>query len=83
MKRKREVVETKGSEIRSAIEELAMLVKLKPNDNHGDAKIPTVPFLSICNLVLQVLGLLSLIIFYMCHFVLYICVYILRLDISN
>ncbi|PON76293.1 Glycolipid transfer protein domain containing protein [Parasponia andersonii] len=59
MKRKRELLEIKESEIRSAIEELTVLVKLKPNDHinlgSGDAKIPTMPFLSICNLVLQVL----------------------------
>ncbi|KAL5560401.1 hypothetical protein UlMin_036612 [Ulmus minor] len=54
MKRKREI--EKGSEIRSAIEELTMLVKLKPSDNPDASYIlPTMPFLSICNLVLQVL----------------------------
>lgn len=62
MKRKREVLEIKGSEIRSAIEELTVLVKLKSNDHNpgpSDVKIPTMPFLSICNLVLQVLGWFS------------------------
>ncbi|KAF4384190.1 hypothetical protein F8388_001428 [Cannabis sativa] len=52
MKRKRsEVLEINGSEIRSAIEELTMLVKLI-NINKNDDKIPTMPFLSLCNLLL-------------------------------
>ena len=52
-----------SSELRSAIEELTLLARLKPNNNDDDhrnpceAKIPTMPFLSICNSVLQVLGL--------------------------
>ena len=52
----------KGSEIRSAIEELsmAMVVKVKPGvggDHHDDdTRIHTKPFLFVCNLVLQVLG---------------------------
>ncbi|XP_024030633.1 glycolipid transfer protein 3 [Morus notabilis] len=56
MKRKREE-EKVGSEIRSAIEELSTLAKLKPKNDHnpGAAQIPTVPFLSICDLVIQVL----------------------------
>ena len=55
MKRRREM--EKGSEIRSAIEELSMMVKLKPGDNHDAAgHIPTKPFLYVCNLVIQVLG---------------------------
>ncbi|XP_057468894.1 glycolipid transfer protein 3-like [Actinidia eriantha] len=59
MKRRREM--EKGSEIRSAIEELSMVtvVKVKPGvggDHHDDdVHIPTKPFLSVCNLVLQVL----------------------------
>ncbi|KAJ4831833.1 hypothetical protein Tsubulata_010210 [Turnera subulata] len=58
MKRGREV--EKQSEIKSAIEELSMLTKLKPStsgdDDHGaTAHIPTRPFLYICNLVIQVL----------------------------
>uniref|UniRef100_A0A2N9E869 Glycolipid transfer protein domain-containing protein n=1 Tax=Fagus sylvatica TaxID=28930 RepID=A0A2N9E869_FAGSY len=54
MKRRREM--EKGSEIRSAIEELSMMVKLKPGDNHDAAgHIPTKPFLYVCNLVIQVL----------------------------
>lgn len=57
MKRKREIEST---EIRSAIEELSMLAKLKPghDNNHEDAlHIPTMIFISICNFVLQVSGL--------------------------
>lgn len=46
----------KGSEIKSAIEELSMLIKLKPGDNHDTAHIPTKPFLFVCSLVIQVLG---------------------------
>ena len=47
----------KGSEIKSAIEELSMMVKLKPSDNHdAAAHIPTKPFLYVCNLFVQVLG---------------------------
>ncbi|XP_059454271.1 glycolipid transfer protein 3-like isoform X2 [Corylus avellana] len=53
MKRKREL--EKVSEIRSAIEELSMMVKLKPGDNHDAAHIPTKPFLHVCNLVIQIL----------------------------
>ncbi|XP_048331647.2 glycolipid transfer protein 3-like [Ziziphus jujuba] len=55
MKRKREM---ESSEIRSAIEELSKLAKLKPgcDDNHDDAlHIPTMIFISVCNFVLQVL----------------------------
>lgn len=57
MKRKRDE-EKVVSEIRSAIEELSTLAKLKPKNGHnpGAAQIPTVPFLSICDLVIQVLG---------------------------
>ncbi|KAF8404392.1 hypothetical protein HHK36_009275 [Tetracentron sinense] len=54
MKRRRAGME-KGSEIRSAIEELSMAVKVKPGDDHDAALIPTKPFLLACNLVLQVL----------------------------
>ncbi|XP_031259670.1 glycolipid transfer protein 3-like [Pistacia vera] len=54
MKRRREM--EKGSEIRSAIEELSMTIKLKPNDNpDASSHVPTKPFLHVCNLVLQVL----------------------------
>lgn len=50
MKRRREEIE-KGSEIRSAIQELS-LVK-------AEGQISTKPFLNVCNLVLQFLGLFS------------------------
>eukprot|EP00257_Ricinus_communis_P019929 XP_015579052.1 LOW QUALITY PROTEIN: glycolipid transfer protein 3 [Ricinus communis] len=58
MKRRREM--EKGSEIKSAIEELSVLVQLKTSNsgsNHHDAEayIPTRPFLYLCNLVIQVL----------------------------
>ncbi|XP_044475912.1 glycolipid transfer protein 2-like isoform X2 [Mangifera indica] len=54
MKRRREM--EKGSEIRSAIEELSMVIKLKPKDNpDATSYVPTKPFLHICSLVLQVL----------------------------
>ncbi|XP_061970197.1 glycolipid transfer protein 3-like isoform X2 [Populus nigra] len=56
MKRTREI--EKGSEIKSAIEELSMLIKLKPTgDNHDrtTVHIPTRPFMYVCNLVIQVL----------------------------
>ncbi|KAI4307166.1 hypothetical protein L6164_030383 [Bauhinia variegata] len=53
MKRRREM--EKISEISSAIEELSMLVVVKPAENHEAAFIPTKPFLSLCYLVLQVL----------------------------
>lgn len=69
MKRSRET--EKRSEINSAIEELSMLVIVKPGvvggNNHeavaaasASAHIPTKPFLSLCYLVLQVLGAFSL-----------------------
>nr|CAN71529.1 hypothetical protein VITISV_036543 [Vitis vinifera] len=53
----------KGSEIRSAIEELSMVVKVKTGEDHDaavhvqhdTAHIPTRPFLSVCNSILQVL----------------------------
>ena len=54
MKRSRDM--EKSSEISSAIEELSMLVIVKPGGNHEAAHIPTKPFLSLCYLVLQVLG---------------------------
>ncbi|XP_015934507.1 glycolipid transfer protein 3 [Arachis duranensis] len=65
MKRKRDM-EKKSSEISSAIEELSMMVVIKPSavggnhEHHEDGasateQIPTKPFLSICHLVLQVL----------------------------
>ncbi|XP_034674914.1 glycolipid transfer protein 3-like [Vitis riparia] len=61
MKRRREM--EKGSEIRSAIEELSMVVKVKTGEDHDaavhvqhdTAHIPTRPFLSVCNSILQVL----------------------------
>lgn len=45
----------KRSEINSAIEELSMLVIVKPGSNQEDAHIPTKPFLSLCYLIVQVL----------------------------
>ncbi|KAJ7965417.1 Glycolipid transfer protein [Quillaja saponaria] len=53
MKRRRDM--EKDSEVRSAIEELSMLVKINHNDNYEVALIPTKPFLYVCKLVLQVL----------------------------
>ncbi|KAG6776162.1 glycolipid transfer protein 3-like isoform X1 [Populus alba x Populus x berolinensis] len=57
MKRTREM--EKGSEIKSAIEELSMLIELKPTGDNLDrtatVHIPTRPFLNVCNLVIQVL----------------------------
>ncbi|KAI4337926.1 hypothetical protein L6164_016288 [Bauhinia variegata] len=53
MKRTRDM--EKISEISSAIEELSMLVLVKPVENHEAAFIPTKPFLSLCQLLLQVL----------------------------
>uniref|UniRef100_A0A6N2MZD7 Glycolipid transfer protein domain-containing protein n=1 Tax=Salix viminalis TaxID=40686 RepID=A0A6N2MZD7_SALVM len=56
MKRAREI--EKGSEIKSAIEELSVLIKLKPADDNHDrttVHIPTRPFIYVCNLVIQVL----------------------------
>ncbi|KAJ4951546.1 hypothetical protein NE237_028378 [Protea cynaroides] len=56
MKRKREGFEKKSSEIRSAIDELSSVVRVKPAGVHQDtALIPLKPFLSTCNLLLQVL----------------------------
>jgi len=46
----------KRSEIGSAIEELSMMAIVKPGEKHESAYIPTKPFLSVCYLVLQVLG---------------------------
>lgn len=46
----------KRSEINSAIEELSLLVIVKPGGNHETAHIPIKPFLSLCYMVLQVLG---------------------------
>ncbi|XP_014504279.1 glycolipid transfer protein 3-like [Vigna radiata var. radiata] len=45
----------KRSEIGSAIEELSMMVIVKPGEKHDSAHIPTKPFVSVCYLVLQVL----------------------------
>ncbi|CAL0327452.1 unnamed protein product [Lupinus luteus] len=53
MKRSRDM--EKRSEISSAIEELSMMVIVKPGGNHEVAHIPIKPFLSLCHLVLQVL----------------------------
>lgn len=58
MKRKREEVEVKGSsEVRSAIEELSlMVIKSEPVDCDEEvSNIPLKPFLAICNLLIQVL----------------------------
>ncbi|XP_042964087.1 glycolipid transfer protein 3-like [Carya illinoinensis] len=59
MKRRREM--EKGTEMRYAIEELSLIVKLKPGDNHAASAphIPTKPFLYVCNLVIQVLDKLG------------------------
>jgi hypothetical protein len=47
----------KKSEISCVIQELSMVVIVKPSgENHEAAHIPIKPFLSICYLVLQVLG---------------------------
>ena len=54
MKRSRDM--EKRSEINSAIEELSLLAIVKPGGNHETAHIPTKPFLSLCYMVLQVLG---------------------------
>ncbi|XP_019260299.1 PREDICTED: glycolipid transfer protein 3 [Nicotiana attenuata] len=62
MKRKRDM-EIESTEIRSAIQELSMLqlLKVQPeeaeaeDDHHNITTIPTLPFLSISTLVLQVL----------------------------
>ncbi|XP_010247644.1 PREDICTED: glycolipid transfer protein 3 [Nelumbo nucifera] len=53
MKRRREM--EKGSEIRSAIEELSMVVKVKPGVDPNVAYLPTKPFLYTCNLLIQIL----------------------------
>ena len=53
MKRKREV--EKEPEMRSATAELSVLAQFKPVD-HAASDIPTKPFLSVCNLILQFLG---------------------------
>ncbi|XP_027333972.1 glycolipid transfer protein 2-like [Abrus precatorius] len=45
----------KRSEISFCIEELSMMVIVKPGENHESSFIPTKPFLSVCYLVLQVL----------------------------
>ncbi|XP_042492463.1 glycolipid transfer protein 3-like [Macadamia integrifolia] len=55
MKRKREGFEKKGSEIRYAIEELSSIVRVKPEVHQDTALIPLRPFLSTCNMLLQVL----------------------------
>jgi hypothetical protein len=61
MKRSRDT--EKRSEINSAIEELSVLVIVKPagvNHEAAVAHIPTKPFLSLCYMILQFLGLLLL-----------------------
>lgn len=64
MKRSRDI--EKRSEINSAIEELSMLAIVKPGETHEIAHIPTKPFLSLCYLILQVLGeFISLTCFYL------------------
>ncbi|XP_042493222.1 glycolipid transfer protein 3-like [Macadamia integrifolia] len=56
MKRKGEGSDKKGSGIRSAIEELSSVVRDKPGIHQDTAlMIPSKPFLSTCNLLLQVL----------------------------
>ncbi|KAK4277503.1 hypothetical protein QN277_015494 [Acacia crassicarpa] len=55
MKQKKSTEIRSSSEIISAIEELSVLVLVKPGDNHEAALIPTKPFLSLCYLILQVL----------------------------
>ncbi|GAV58816.1 GLTP domain-containing protein, partial [Cephalotus follicularis] len=53
MKRMREM---EKSELKSAIEELSMMIQLRPADNkHDGAHVPTRPFLHVCDLVIQVL----------------------------
>ncbi|KAK4774812.1 hypothetical protein SAY86_009747 [Trapa natans] len=65
-KKRRREMENITTEIRSAIEELSVMVKLKPVQEHDDddddhhhhlstPNIPTRPFLSICSVVVQVL----------------------------
>ncbi|KAK4756190.1 hypothetical protein SAY87_006317 [Trapa incisa] len=61
-KKRRREMENITTEIRSAIEELSVMVKLKPVQEHDDdddhlstPNIPTRPFLSICSLAVQVL----------------------------
>lgn len=55
-------MEIESTEIRSAIQELSLLqvLKVQPEeaevDDHNITTIPTLPFLSISTLVLQVLG---------------------------
>ncbi|KAM7252956.1 hypothetical protein ACFE04_025574 [Oxalis oulophora] len=54
MKRRREI--EVYSEIQSAIEDLSMIIKLKPADHTTNyAYIPTRPFLNVCNSILQIL----------------------------
>ncbi|XP_054798377.1 glycolipid transfer protein 2-like [Prosopis cineraria] len=55
MKQKKGTEIRSRSELSSAIEELSVLVLVKPGDNHEAALVPTKPFLSLCYLVLQVL----------------------------
>ena len=67
----------KGSEIKSAIEELSMMVKLKPSDNQdAAAHIPTKPFLYVCNLFVQVLGRSSLSLSLLCLIVALLLVHV-------
>ncbi|KAM7275432.1 hypothetical protein ACFE04_017298 [Oxalis oulophora] len=43
-----------NSEIKSVIEELSMIIELKPDENNSYTYIPTKPFLNVCNAVLQI-----------------------------
>ncbi|GLT58444.1 hypothetical protein SLA2020_313350 [Shorea laevis] len=55
MKRKRSEME-KGSEIKSAIEEVSMFGKLQlGDDDPGSARVPTKSFLHLCKVILNVL----------------------------
>ena len=67
---------SKKSEMKSAIEELSMLlINVKPSHTH----IPFRPFISVCKLVLQVLGLFNIIIIYRSS----LCCYIYDINIYN
>ncbi|XP_009103297.1 glycolipid transfer protein 2 isoform X2 [Brassica rapa] len=55
MKRKRYDMEKKKTELQTAIEELSLLIITKPVDNIETSHIPLTPFLSLCNLIIQVL----------------------------
>ncbi|CAN7127732.1 unnamed protein product [Brassica rapa subsp. narinosa] len=56
MKRKRyDMEKKKKTELQTAIEELSLLIITKPVDNIETSHIPLTPFLSFCNLIIQVL----------------------------